>query len=320
MSPALGRTTRSHQNVNSHDSGDAVTVVSTVSEQSALAPGKNWLKNAPRKTSLDSQKYIVESRSSMNETASHLSVCTAPSPQAAQRVSLSPLNASVKLTLPEFKGTDREKLRACLDSLKTASHANRPTFSNSKTSKFASNIRTVSSFLFAVIDSNGEYGGEDGDPAALYVCGAPGLGKTSGVTWCCDNAIASCKANTPEPKICHINAACLASEPNPLQYLLNELGEVVGIKARNPTTATIFRMLQRVKGKPKRTQVILVVDEIDALVSNNDGLSSKEVLLRTILEWVNNPDMQMALIGISNCINDDNTSRILEAGSVRYNV
>lgn len=240
---------------------------------------------------------------------------TSPS-EEERRVSISPLSTREEFPLPEFTGTDHEKLLACLDALKPANHADRPTFANDNTSKFASNINAVSGFLRAVVESNGQHGGEVDGSTALYVCGAPGLGKTSGVKWCCEKAAASRKPDAPETKICHINAAFLASKTNPLKCVLNELAKCVGLKGGKHTSTTVKKALQRKKEKPNKCLVIVVVDEIDALVSGKNKSSANENTLRAVLEWANDPDMQMALIGISNCMNDENTGRILGVGSV----
>ena len=169
------------------------------------------------------------------------------------------------------------------------------------------------------MNSNGQHGGEVGEPTALYVCGAPGLGKTSGVSWCCQQAVASWESSAlepaPEPKIFHINAGFLVSKKHPLQSVLNELGKCLGTRCDKLQTSSFVRNMKSKKERPNDTLVILVVDEIDSLVSGAKSPDS-DVLLRTLLEWANAPDMQMALIRISNCMNDENVSRIHEVGSV----
>lgn len=238
------------------------------------------------------------------------------SPKESQRVSMSPLYTREDSLEPTFSGTDHEKLRACGNALNTANHAARPTIINDRSSKFASNIRAVSTFLDAVVGSNGQHGGEAGEPTALYVCGAPGLGKTSGVKWCCINAVKSANHQASQTKVCNINAGFLAKQTSPLQCVLSELGGCLGTKAAKPPTKAIKKMLKSSEDKPNKTLIILVVDEIDALVSGRDTSTAGEACLRTLLAWANDPVMQIALIGISNCMNDAKTDRILELGSV----
>jgi hypothetical protein len=303
---------------------EAATIVSISSGLSTLATAAK-----PKKKDTSKTRAARVDSNFVNESSSECDVdAILESPNSdsrrarisenneSQRVSLSPLLHTSAAGSPHFEGTDHEKLYACLDALKSANYAAQPTFANDKTSKFASNIRAVSNFMLAVVNSNGQHGGEVGALTSLYVCGAPGLGKTSGVKWCCDNAVAILTPDAPKPTICSINAVYLASQRNPGQCLMNELGKCLGSKCADPRSTTIKNMLKSKNEKPNTGVVIVVVDEIDALVSHNGKSSNNEAVLQTLLEWANDPNMQMALIGISNSMNDEIAARILERGSV----
>ena len=60
--------------------------------------------------------------------------------------------------------------------------------------------------------------------------------------------------------------------------------------------------LEKELGKMKKGHVFLVIDEIDFLWSksnNNDSVFS------TVLGWASNPEMRLAVIGVSNSIGDN---------------
>jgi Cdc6-like AAA superfamily ATPase len=233
----------------------------------------------------------------------------------AQHVSPSPFYTEKQL--PDFVGTTREKLNACLAALHSAEYSGRPTISDDCSSAFAAKIRVVSDFLRAVVDTDGQYGGHNGESAALYVCGAPGLGKTSGVKWCCETAALKYeKQDGPTIKICNLAASAFTTQTDPLQSMLNEIGNSLQVKKANPTIETVKKGLTRYKSKPNKSLLILVIDEIDALVSSTGLTSMRGKALQTLLEWANNPEMQMAIIGISNCMNDETFEYVLKDGLV----
>jgi AAA domain len=243
-----------------------------------------------------------------------------------QRVSLSPMFCSIRnqdpLPIPAFDGSDYDNLCSCLEVLRTAHRSNTPTicFTNSAVrSKFARNLQAVSSFLQALVASRGKRGTSAKTSAALYVCGAPGLGKSSGVRWCCDMVSKSAPVGA---KVCHVNAAHLTSHSNPMRFLLDEMGKSLGIKAKQPKESAILRLLRTAGNNfvddptTKAIVLVLVVDEIDALVTGNGKATASKDCLRTLLEWANCSTLHMGLIGISNCMNDEKRSDIHELGKV----
>jgi AAA domain len=242
-----------------------------------------------------------------------------------QRVSLSPTFSSIRnqdpLPIPTFDGSDYDNLCSCLEALRTAHRSNTPTIcltNSTVRSKFARNLQVVSDFLQALVSPRVKRGVKSS--AALYVCGAPGLGKSSGVRWCCDVAL---KASPVHAKVCHVNAAHLTSQSNPMRFLLDEMGKSLGIKTKQPKESAVLKPLRTASNNfvddsaTNTVVLILVVDEIDSLVTGNGKSTASKECLRTLLEWANSPTLQMGLIGISNCMNDEKRSDIQELGKVR---
>ena len=222
----------------------------------------------------------------------------------APRVSVSPDFAAHPLSLPDFKGTALERLEACLEALNPSHQAERPTIGNDLHSNFAKNIGRVSEFTQSTLSSECLNGGQEGVSAALYVCGAPGIGKTSGVLWCCDQAISSLNADDgPKPRLSVVNGL-----EQSWDAILDDLGSTLGFK-NSCSEKRIISALR--KGK---VPVLMVVDEIDALVAIG---SSKFEGLKKLLQWANDPEAHLALIGISNSMNDEKAHEIREAGEVR---
>jgi Cdc6-like AAA superfamily ATPase len=222
-------------------------------------------------------------------------------------------------SLPEIEGTAEEKLNACLDALSMTNQAESNCFYRSGT-HFASNLKTIQRFLSASIESRGVQGGDEGEPAALYVCGVPGVGKTSGVKWCCTKAIEEAARNTdydgPIPKVVHINAGHLSSASAPQGILLQALARAVGMS--NPGSQKKHNILKRIK----KEMLLVVVDEIDLLVSKSNQdvegkLTGTEEVIQTLLGFAEEISMPIALIGISNSSANDKYHRLNNIGKVR---
>lgn len=219
--------------------------------------------------------------------------------------------------VPYFDGTDEEKLDACLNSLAMADRSKGPIIVPG--SDFESNIKKVCEFLVASFLSLGEHGGERGKPAALYINGIPGNGKTSGVTWCCDKALQSWTCTSPELKIVHINAGYLAADANPKQRVLNEIGRQLGICAEATKEATVLKKIKRKEDNAGNFIVLVVVDEVDMLVSSSNASNTRlESSLIFLSKLAGDPEKQMAFIGISNSMNDNKIDRIHELADVSY--
>jgi hypothetical protein len=230
----------------------------------------------------------------------------------ASCVSHSPL-AEVRgtYTLPEFMGTDKDKLSACLLALSPSCDVYTLQFDSDGASHFEANLKSVETFLKSAVASKGQHGTRSSDPAALYICGVPGIGKTSGVTICCNKVIDDLGKN--KPKVIRINAASLQS----MNILQQEIGECLDLKKRNFNNDSIVRRL-------KKCVLIAVVDEIDLLVSTKandlerDKVAGTERIVKTILEWANDPTLGFILIGISNSCGNTKYARLQQLGNVSW--
>jgi AAA domain len=240
---------------------------------------------------------------------------------AKQRVSLSPMPPPMdnqEVIIPLFEGSDKEKLSSCLDALHPAHRANMPTVceTTAEKSNFATNISKVSNFVQSVMKSRGRNGTghvTDESSAALYICGSPGLGKTSGVNWCCDNVAKSTASQQVKFKVCHVNAAYLTSQATPLTLVINEVSKSLGMKTTQPSESAVLTSLRDTK---KSAVLMIVIDEIDAFVTGGRRITAGRDCLRKLLSWANDPRLQIGLIGVSNCMNDDHVSEIGELGLV----
>lgn len=221
--------------------------------------------------------------------------------------------------LPEIEGTAEEKLTASLDALKMTNQAENNSFYRSGT-HFASNLKTILKFLSASIESKGGHGGKEGEPAALYVCGVPGIGKTSGVRWCCTKAIEETMSNNeyegPIPTVVHINAGHLSSASKPEEILLEEFARALVMnKPENQKKNNILKHI-------RKNMILVVVDEIDLLVSESSQtpegrLPGTEGVIQTLFGFARDETMPIALIGISNSSANNKYFRLNEIGKVR---
>lgn len=217
-------------------------------------------------------------------------------------------------TLPSFSGTVHDVLHSCLENLKLSYRSDHPSFDTiSGNSKFYSHLNQVHSFLCTAVQSKGVRNVYV--EGAIYVCGVPGVGKTSGVKMCCKELQSLYKsAKLPEPSCCFINAAHLAKRNNPMEHILDEIRRCIGAKTGQSS-------LDQLKSKLKKQFLILAIDEVDVLVSetklNVDGsLQATNGLLKCFLDMANDPMTKFALVGISNCIGDKKSDRTLELGHV----
>jgi hypothetical protein len=234
--------------------------------------------------------------------------------------SLSPRIEAETNPLPEIEGTAEEKLTASLDALKMTNQAENDYFYRSGT-HFASNLKTILRFLCASIESKGGHGGKEGEPAALYVCGVPGIGKTSGVKWCCTKAIEATTNNSdyegPTPTVVHINAGHMSSASKPEAILLEEMARALHMKV--PEKQKKNNILKHIKANQ---MILVVVDEIDLLVSESSQMlegrrPGTEGFIQTLFAYVQDKTMPIALIGISNSAANNKYHRLNEIGKVR---
>ena len=207
-------------------------------------------------------------------------------------------------SIPVFAGTVRDKLESCLDALNPSNPVKRPTFTSDKKSMYRIKMKKIMEFVQATLMAECLHGGREGKSAALYCCGPPGIGKTSGILWCCEMAVASWDDDeSPKPVICDMNA----SEQS-WGETLNGIGTALGMKSK----ITEVRVMSKLR--TGQAPLLLVVDEIDEFLS---GSGSKAEGLSKLLQWANDDECHFALIGISNSMNDEKAHKMREANKVR---
>jgi Cdc6-like AAA superfamily ATPase len=315
-----GRASRtSRKKVVEADSLTVITADSTAQKGAGKKPGTGKKKGGskPAKASTAKKPRIERAITPVNRK---LAFSREADEDLPTKVAQSPVLQWGPSPLPIIEGTAQEKLTTCLEALKQTHAAENNSFYRSG-SQFASNLKTILAFVAASIASRGENGGNEGDPTALYVCGIPGIGKTSGVKWCCAKAVEQASRNRtpkdPDIKVIHINGGFLSSATSPMTILLNELAKGTGMK--NPGAQKTVNILKRIKSQ---NMVVVVLDEIDLLVGKastsveGTRLLGAEGVVQTLLEWAGNEEIPIALIGISNSSANPKYDRLHKIGKV----
>ena len=175
-------------------------------------------------------------------------------------------------------------------------------------------------------------------PGFLYVCGGPGTGKvspliayslmlspllashpsfsllidqTTAVTSCAEEMTKWAKANGYEkPLVCSVNMAASQTSSNSkvgvMRTMLKKIATGLSIANDDPLVKFESLMMKRV--------VVLIVDELDMLFKQHGGIG--ETWFKTLVSWAEDREMRFSMIGISNCVNDVDSSRVRELGHV----
>jgi Cdc6-like AAA superfamily ATPase len=211
--------------------------------------------------------------------------------------------------------TYKEMLTECRD-LVTKPHA----LVYPPNSDFDRNVKRIEVFVKALIDSEGSHGSVEGSPASLYVCGAPGLGKTAAVRSCCERATSEFfpddESGLRKPLVCYINGSSMEVSFDPELLLIQRMAHTLEIRSENPSITTIKSTMTR-----KKAQVLIVVDEIDMLLSEREDASSyaatkHEGVLVTLAGWASDADLPVGFIGIANRKGNTKFERLKQLGGV----
>ena len=217
------------------------------------------------------------------------------------------LPTSPLITLPDVETTVGAKLQKCKEMLKLES--GEITFGGEH-SKTTARVLQIMQFLRAVVKSEGGHGGRRGEPAALHVCGVPGSGKTMAVDWCCNKALELAKDSAEEwdkaPTFYRINGSHYENLTTKLDFL-KDLKTVLSAN-KGQTFSESDRRGSKIA---KKSTVVLVMDEIDLLVSDKS-----ENFLSSLLGWASNEQMTFGIIGISNFIENSKARRLYNIGGV----
>jgi len=209
---------------------------------------------------------------------------------------------------PVFQGTDRERLEKTIEALDLKAKVDLSLFKDDRDTPLLRNLNSINDFLLAVVETGGESGDllrisraglvEELKPAALYVCGIPGSGKTLAVSHCCENA-----ASRYQAQIVYVGACHLKTKSSAFEFIAKELG------CGNSTNAIRSRL------KTTTTVVVLVIDEVDLML--NGRRQDLRDFLKLALGWANDADLRCAAIAISNSVGNDRYAELMEIGKVR---
>ena len=255
---------------------------------------------------------------------------TATSTRVSKKVKASHLRAGH----PDRKKTIGEKLKACqgaLDtqfSLGTLSGVAGAGVNPENQTLFQKNVGGLSNFLRAVVESAGAHGEERGDPASLYICGAPGVGKTSAVQWACKQTeLWASNQQTFNsllfPSFCFVNAADMQTTSNALKRIIEDIADALSLKGKCRTREGVEKALDSSQGGRRiYSCLVMVVDEIDMLLSERSKISTAasstgEVALKMLCEWSATKNFRFALIGVSNSVGNQRVRRLQQFGLVR---
>jgi hypothetical protein len=222
---------------------------------------------------------------------------------------------------PEKKRTASKKLKACQTALSTSFNINDLSATNDdEPTLFQKNVNSINIFLHEAIDSNGAHGQEEGDPACLYVCGAPGVGKTTSIKWSIEEAKRHYSGDqVPQcPSFCFVSGADIASASSVIESIANAL-------SMNPKRNSVENVRKTLVWGKKCSCLIMVIDEIELLLSDKSSTSDKPVTsgeeaLKMLGDWSAAQDVRFALIGISNSIGNQQAKRLQKFGLVGFSL
>lgn len=197
-----------------------------------------------------------------------------------------------------YQGSDKEKLECCLEALKPSSVSGNLVIP--KGTKYNKNLGEIYAYLNKCVKKHVD----DDEPNLLYVCGAPGTGKTSGVEWCCEKIISEMSRSGQKVVLCNISACHLASSVDPLTTMLEYIAASLGLN-RQSRNAIMNRLRQE-----SSPWLLVIVDEIDMLVNCESALT-------TLAGFATDPVLKATLIGISNSTGDTKYALLHESVYVR---
>lgn len=253
---------------------------------------------------------------------------------SSTRVSKKAKTNELRAGHPDRMKTIGQKLKACqraLDTqfnLGTLSGVAEAGINPENQTLFQKNVGSLSKFLRAVVESEGAHGEERGDPACLYICGAPGVGKTSAVQWACKEtelwaSDQQSLNNLLLPSFCFVNAANMQMTSNALKRIIEDIADSLSLKGKRRTREGVETALVSSQGGRRvHSCLVMVVDEIDLLLSDRSKASavpssSSEAALKLLCEWSATQNFRFALIGVSNSIGNQHVRRLQKFGLVR---
>jgi hypothetical protein len=254
----------------------------SLSEETVMAP--------ENKGSSKASTLIGRTQDDVEVISSYIAV----SPVATRSILKS--NETTESALSDTKETE-EKLRSCLEALKDDTQCS--TYETSGKTHFSMNLRTVTTFLREVVQSNGAQGDAKGSPASLFVYGPPGIGKSTGILWCCD--LVAHATDLPkeanQPRFCHIYAADLVDNSDAENFILSKIFTALG-ERKSARTKDFSLSIKRVLKDSNKTLVI-VFEKVESLLSKGEFAVAEE-FLKPLHKLAADESVPLALIEISN--------------------
>lgn len=203
--------------------------------------------------------------------------------------------------------TNRDKIAGCLDALRKENEA------VIGCRKIVTCKRKICEFLSGVFESRGKET-RNGAPPFLYVCGAPGSGKSMTVEECGrlakETFRASCEEFEAPPRIVYLNSSQLRDMSCDEAY--DSTLKKACVKSEKFLKNNSF-------DQDERPVVVLVLDEIDYLVSTSSStgkFTKSEQYLQKLIELARSKEHLVALVGISNSVENDRAKRLEKLGFV----
>lgn len=156
-----------------------------------------------------------------------------------------------------------------------------------------------------------------GRKEVLYISGMPGTGKTASVL----EAVGSLRSarSSGSFEFVHINAMCLSSPAAVFSEICRKMpAATTGLRRRSSETGTSENQAQAALarffsgGNTRRQVVVLLIDEVDALVTQ------AQTVLYRLFDWVTRPGARMAVMAIANTM--DLPERLLPRVASRLGV
>lgn len=134
--------------------------------------------------------------------------------------------------------------------------------------------------------------------------------QTTAVTGCVTEAKKWAGENNYDtPHMCFVNVgSVLASSGKDglKEAMLNKI--VASLEIANKSSQ------QMVEKQLQRKTLILVLDEIDMMFKKSGGIAQS--WFRTLISWADDKKMRFSMIGISNCVNDENAHLVRDLANV----
>ena len=92
-----------------------------------------------------------------------------------------------------------------------------------------------------------------------------------------------------------------------MNNMLKKMAKELGVDAESAKLSTYEEQLEK-------KVLVLILDEIDMLFKTHGNIG--EAWFRQLVEWAENKELRFSMIGISNCVNDANATRVRELGHV----